>query len=762
MTFVFPILLSGLALMGIPVLLHLIMRQKPKHLPFPAMRFLLQRHRTNQRRLQLRHLLLLALRMLLVAAIVLALARPKIFSERLNLTADRAVNAVLVFDTSYSMEYTTGDKRTRLDDAKRRGLELLEGLPAGSRVAVFDTAEAGGEWLASLSAARERINSLELRPANFPVTSQLGPAYELLAKLDEENDNPDEAPLRFLYVFSDRTQGCWNANHQERLVRLRDRIAPPGVNAVFVDIGVDNPAALVLSEVKLPKQVVSANEPIEIHATVEAKGVGCNTEVRCKFDGKDPMAREEVTLEPGTSRVVVFKRGNLTPGFHQVEVTLASQDALPFACAGYATFEVRGPRNVLVVTDDVNNARVWRLALESKGRYADAFTCDLKSTADFRNNLFPPELAGYKAICLMDVAEPEKEMWEKLYHYVRGGGGLAIVPGGDEINKSAYASPEALKLMPARLEKLVQQGSETQRGAVWNEASYSHPLMTRFGEWSKGEAVDFLEPGFEPWAIRFWEVEPQPNVGNTVVKYDGKKPALFERTFAAEEGVQGRVLLFTTPLDDRHVIGGDTPPWNTYTQNTSFYLVLAKKTVGYLAGDAAGGTFNYLCGQVVPVRLPEAARPSYLLQGPGISSTDALVTPAEKQDVLRITRAVMPGNYHLSDDERKGVAWFSMNVAPEESQLVRLPKEPVEALFGPGAFLALDGKTDLNDALQNHWNQPVELLPWLMILILLALALENLLANKFYRREPEPETGNVGPGSSVGNAAEALPLASGP
>ena len=47
MSFVHPLLLSGLVLAGIPILVHLIMRQKPKHLLFPAMRFLLQRHRTN-------------------------------------------------------------------------------------------------------------------------------------------------------------------------------------------------------------------------------------------------------------------------------------------------------------------------------------------------------------------------------------------------------------------------------------------------------------------------------------------------------------------------------------------------------------------------------------------------------------------------------------------------------------------------------------------------------------------------------------------
>src|SRR4051812_16147995 len=55
-------LLFGLLLAGVPVLLHLLMKQKPKRLPFPAFRFLKQRYRTNQRKLNLQNLLLLLLR----------------------------------------------------------------------------------------------------------------------------------------------------------------------------------------------------------------------------------------------------------------------------------------------------------------------------------------------------------------------------------------------------------------------------------------------------------------------------------------------------------------------------------------------------------------------------------------------------------------------------------------------------------------------------------------------------------------------------
>src|SRR6266511_1263614 len=187
MSFVHPLLLVGLLLIGIPVLIHLIMQQKPKHLAFPAFRFLQKRHRV-------------VLRILLIAFLCLALARPRLFSERLTLLgADNPVAVAMVFDTSSSMEYTA-DRKTRLEEAQQRARELLDELPEGSRVAVLDSADLGGEWL-PLAQAREAVEKLQLRPANAPVTRQLVQALRMFENLGQEDEPGAEPPPRFLYVF---------------------------------------------------------------------------------------------------------------------------------------------------------------------------------------------------------------------------------------------------------------------------------------------------------------------------------------------------------------------------------------------------------------------------------------------------------------------------------------------------------------------------------------------------------------------------------
>src|SRR4051812_310323 len=156
MNFSHAYLLFGLLLAAAPVLIHLLMRQKPKRMPFPAFRFLKQRYRVNQRKLNLQNYLLLALRVLVIVALCLGLARPLLFAERGGVATDRPVLAVLVFDTSPSMEYQVGGV-SRLDDSKARAKELLDEMAAESRVAVVDAADPQPDALATKPDARTRI-----------------------------------------------------------------------------------------------------------------------------------------------------------------------------------------------------------------------------------------------------------------------------------------------------------------------------------------------------------------------------------------------------------------------------------------------------------------------------------------------------------------------------------------------------------------------------------------------------------------------------
>lgn len=71
------LLLGGLAA-AVPIVLHLIARQEPRRVVFPAVRFLAEQVEVQRRRLQIRRWVLLAFRALLLALLALALAQPHI------------------------------------------------------------------------------------------------------------------------------------------------------------------------------------------------------------------------------------------------------------------------------------------------------------------------------------------------------------------------------------------------------------------------------------------------------------------------------------------------------------------------------------------------------------------------------------------------------------------------------------------------------------------------------------------------------------
>jgi hypothetical protein len=96
MAFLNPFLLSALGLVAIPVILHLLLRPKPKQLIFPALRLIRERRKRNVRRFRLRHWWLLFLRMAAIGLIVFGLTRPTLPAANYALTRGELLTLVTV------------------------------------------------------------------------------------------------------------------------------------------------------------------------------------------------------------------------------------------------------------------------------------------------------------------------------------------------------------------------------------------------------------------------------------------------------------------------------------------------------------------------------------------------------------------------------------------------------------------------------------------------------------------------------------------
>jgi hypothetical protein len=751
MHFLQPLLLGGLALAGLPVLLHLLRRQKPRPLPFPAFRLLKQRHLINRRKLQLQDLLLLLLRIALIVLLCLGLARPEPNRSRPGFSGDQPVHAVLVFDTSASMGYSVG-RQTRLDDAKNYARELLAEIAdsaADSRVAVLDSADGDGGAvdLLPLSAALARIDGLRLRPSASSLQPAVKRAFDVLR---EAGQGPDPPP-RFLYVFSDRTRASWDPSRAESLNR------PDGVACSFVDVGVDDPRDLAIDAVEVEPAVAPPGGRVVVRVTVRAVGGDYENELHCTFDNDpDPESSGErqktVKVAKGETQTVSFLRHapskiEADADFPcQVTVRLATTDALPFNNVRYATFLVRKSRQALAIADDERAAADWKSALEAVGveRPADAFHCQVRIPAA-AEALSDEQLNAYKVVCLFQTAAPSERLWARLADYVRKGGGLVIVPPGEEVQTEAKLKAfndegDKAGLLPAKLVKIVSVPA-AKPGVPWEGFDKKHALTAPFRRWSEADTPDLERPDVRPVANAYWAVEPfHPERDLVVAHYrdEASRPSLVER-----EVGRGRVILFTTVLDGRLI--DRNRPWNNYFSETWFGLVLINETCRYLAGDAVRPRVEFACGQEVEVKLPHLtphADYKYRLHGPELSESEGVVSAAKDAQTLALKQAAAPGNYTVSDEKDRLLAGVSLNVRPEENLLDRVPALLIEQALGDDSLLAVDRAAGLGDAFKGRsswWDRLLSwVLPGLMLLALLALTAETVLANKVFHRAPAP------------------------
>jgi hypothetical protein len=121
-------MLGWLAAAAAPLLIHLWSRHRFREAPWAAMQFLLAAMRKNARRMQLQQWLLLAVRTLLIALVVLAVAEP--YGTRLVAGGAAPAHKILVIDNSFSMAYRGVDS-THFARARRLAADLVRDSRAG-------------------------------------------------------------------------------------------------------------------------------------------------------------------------------------------------------------------------------------------------------------------------------------------------------------------------------------------------------------------------------------------------------------------------------------------------------------------------------------------------------------------------------------------------------------------------------------------------------------------------------------------------------
>lgn len=771
----------GGALTSVPIIIHLLNRRRVKVVPWAAMAFLQAALKRNRRRLQLENWLVLALRVLAVALLGLALARPVVTDSALAGLAGQRRSLYLLLDTSGSMG-ARREARAVLDALKAEAAQALEGLDsqdpfcivltndprveasAGRAPAVLVPRTSGSSALAR---AKESVAALAAREA----PAAWGEAWQLLGQQFANEDAGRQVVVITDLTARDHALGAALDRTGEALRALVRR----GARITYVDVGGEAQGRrnLAVSAVELrgdrpafPGRGLSLGVRVANHGPEEVRGALVTVivedergEAWRKRRVAPPLApADPLTGAPGVAVVDVDAPAGTfrMPGGFHVRATIdppAAQpdaDALALDSTRWAALDVRDRVRVLAWTRASQGARQPPLALlrpifdplppEGTGGAPVAppafeFT-HADGEAPFAARLSAPG-ARPDLVVLANTAPRTASTMAALRQHVLDGGALLVFVG-DAVDPAMWQEPpgsagEGGPLLPVALEP----ASVPARNAG-DPAPYHLDLATPSDEpWARafsGPEVALWLGRFppdmlgrmalgEPPAAAAADAAAASRPARVVLRWaEGRGPAMVEGRLGL-----GRTLWIGTSLDEGWLRLGVPFFLPVFLDEAAFHLVQGEATPRSL-----------LVGDRLEAVLPRGAEGERLAAPGGREPTLRLLQPETARERRRVACELVGacGPWKLSARVPGGspfTAWHAVNVDPDEGSLLRADARALVASAGPEAPVEVVS-TLRAMATTTQQAREGELARMLLAIVLGLLLAESLLAHLLGRR----------------------------
>jgi hypothetical protein len=676
MSFLTPLFLLGLAGLAVPVIIHLIQRERKHVVEFPSLMFLRRIPYQSVRRRHVRHWPLLLLRLAALALIVLAFARP--FFRRPDVAAAAAGGArevVVLVDRSYSMAY--GDRWARAVDAARNAATSL-GPADRASIVFFST---GAQVALRSTGDRERLMAAIATGKASAGATRYGPALKLAGSILSESP----LPRREAILISDFQKSGWQGADGVRL--------PDGAVVTPVPIGSGETANVAVTPVSLQRSAFSGQERIAVTAGVINRGAR-------------PVGGLDVTLEVAgraqqTQRVNVDANGSasitftpFTPEGRDTRGTVRiATDALVYDNAFHFVVEPKRPLKLIIA--ERGGSAGTSLYLSRALSLADAPPVDVSVRAV--ESLSSDDLSSSAVVVLNDVPV-STPLADRLARFVERGGGLFVVLGG----RAAWPGTTA-DILPAQPGTAVDRtrGNAARLGAL----EYGHSVFEPFRAPRSGDFSSARFYGYRAVTLG--------SDGKTIARFDDGAPALVERRVGS-----GRVLMWTSSLDVQ---------WNDLALKPVF-LPFVHRAVRHLAAYEERASWSTVGDVFEPTtgREPRTGRVALTPGGQRLGLDD------EGADVLALEEQ---GFYEIRAQGREmdPPMTVASNVDLSESDLTPMdPQELVAAATGRAGSAVVDvaGGAPTDEAHERAqkvwWN--------LLFAGLVLLGVETVVANRLTLR----------------------------
>lgn len=623
-----PLFLLGLAGVVIPIIVHLTRRQRRNVVRFPSLMFLSRIPFREQRRRRLRHLFLLSLRLLALAAVVAAFTRPFVEDEDVDGFAGGGPREVVILvDRSYSMEAQEG-----FAEAVGRARSLVAGLGPLDRASLVYFDRRADVAVRSSLDPRELERALEEASIGSGAT-RFGPALRVAASVIEES----ALPMGEVFLISDFQRSGWSDDDralmpvkalvtpvpvgagriegegaasegtspaedalisaETALAPTENAVIPPSASDVTgegtSERGLGGGEDRAITGVSLARSAEGGRERVTATARLAHLASGSSADespavVSLSVDG-DEVERVEVRFAPDGTATVSFRPFTLSLPYTRGEVALASSDALSANDIRRFVASPGGSISILIAENPASatDASLFlRRALE--------ISADARFDVEFRSSssLGDADLERTDVVILNDL-RPGVSSLSRLSGFVDGGGGVVIALGPS----SNWQVGEGWTQLPGRVGAL--RDREAGRAGRLGLLDYSHPALQAFAGPRSG---DFTGSRF----FRSRDLAPSDSA-EVLMHFDDGSPALVEGRFG-----EGRVLVWASTLDTY---------WNDLALQPVF-LPFVHGLVEHASGRAET-VVEFSVGQLFDLDDPEA------LESAGAPAPEAIETAGQ-------------------------------------------------------------------------------------------------------------------------------------
>jgi hypothetical protein len=679
-----PAFLAGLLAVAVPVVIHMINRERKETVAFPSLMFLRKIPYRSVRRQKLRHLALLAMRCLAILLVVAAFARPFLSNRAPSIaTGADGREVVIVLDRSYSMAH--GGRWTRALNAARTIAGEMRAIDRVSIVTFGTTAS----QVVEPTAEAARVNSVlsTLQPTSEPTRYAAGlrMAGQLLGA--------SQSARKEVILISDFHRFGWSVSDEVAL--------PTGVAVRTIDVSRAEKNDVAVASVA----VARAQTGDRARATVTARAMNLGeaprtVEATLDFAGRRVDARR-VTVPPRSSAQIVFAATPVTSVATRGVVQI-SADSQPSNDAFHFVVAEETGASALIVEPSPRGRQNQSLFLSRALSVADDPPVRVETKTS--STIAPVDLRGRTLIVLNESELPTGTMGNQLRVRVSAGSMLFIVPGERNF---ANIAPEWRALLPASVGPVVERGGNGR----WASVDFSNALFEPF----RSARADFSSVAIS----RYRALEARDS-SQVIARLDDGAPLLVEKAVGS-----GRVLLWAGTLD---------AAWNDLPFHPLFVPLVHQLARRSLAGRESRAWFT------APHALDLGGEGNAVVEAP--SGNRTRLFPDSGRSTIELRER---GFYEVRSGSTAIGAGrpIAVNVDLAESDLSHMdPAELVAAVTARGtsgtqnaANAPFTGTAEELERRQAIW--------WYLLLAaMILLAAETLLSNRLSRRSlDQPVTG---------------------